>query len=96
MKDMFSVRKNIFFKSMAYTMLLSASFHLLASLFTAITTGSPDVANMFNIIGVSLLFPSLATGAFNSFLGALTLLGLGACVYIVLQYHDSQTGKQSK
>lgn len=75
-------------------MLLSASFHLVVSLFTAINTGDANVANMFNIIGVSLLFPNLGSGEFNSFLGASTVVAIGTCIYFILYYHYNRAGKK--
>lgn len=75
-------------------MLLSASFHLVASLFTAIHTGNANVANMFNIIGVSLLFPTLGSGELNSFLGAFTVVAIGTCIYFILYHHYSRVGKK--
>lgn len=71
------------------TMLVSAAFHLAASLFFAIKTGNGDYANMFNVIGVSWFFPNLGTGALNSLFGIIFVVGAGVIVYFIMQRHDS-------
>lgn len=76
------------------TMLLSASFHLAASLFFAVKTNNPDYANMFNVIGVSWFFPNLGTGTLNSILGILLVIIAGMAVYFVMERHDALQSKK--
>lgn len=76
------------------TMLLSASFHLAASLCIAVIQGKPDYANMFNIIGVSWLWPELGTGAFNALLGIVFVVLAGVVIYFVMERHDTVQAKK--
>lgn len=76
------------------TMLISASFHLAASLFFALKNNNPDYANMFNIIGVSWFFPQLATGDHNSIIGTAFVILSGVGVYYLMEYHDRQQSKK--
>lgn len=81
-------------RATAATMIIAAAFHLATNLFFAITTNSPDLANMFNVIGVSLLVPELGQGSMNSLLGILFVVGFGIGVYFVMQYHDMLRSKK--
>ncbi len=85
---LFPVNKENVFKGLTYAMLLSATLHLLTCLYTAITTGNPDVVNMFNIIGVSLFFPELGHGNAYCLLGIITVIMIGVWFYAMQQYHD--------
>lgn len=45
--------------ALAYTVITCAALHLVVSYAYALTTGAYQVVNMFNIIGLSLVFPAL-------------------------------------
>lgn len=85
---MFPISKKNLSKATTYTMLLSATVHLFISLLIAMTTNNPDVVNMFNILGISLLFPELGQGALNCLIGILAVIGFGVGVYYLMQYQD--------
>lgn len=77
-------------------MILAATLHLAACLYVAIRTGNPDVINMFNVIGVSLLFPSLGHGNLNSLLGIITVILVGTSFYILQQWHSQIQARRDK
>lgn len=85
-----------FSKATTYTMLLSATVHLFISLIIAMSTNNPDVVNMFNILGISLIFPSLGHGDLNCLLGIVSVIGFGIAVYYLMQYHDRKTKHTNK
>jgi hypothetical protein len=92
MKQLFSLLfpidiENVF-KGTMYTMILSATAHLLTCLYNAIHFGNPDIINMFNVIGLSLIFPSLGHGALNCLLGILFVIAIGVLFYAIQQKHD--------
>lgn len=87
---LFPVNRDNVFKGLMYAMLLSATAHLLGTLYVAIRTGNPDVVNMFNVIGLSLFFPELGHGSLNCLLGILFVIAIGVWFYFMQQYHDSK------
>jgi ABC-type amino acid transport system permease subunit len=93
---LFPISKRNVSKALTYTMLLSACMHLLTALFIAMKTNNPDVANMFNILGISLIFPQLGHGALNCLLGIVTVIVAGVGVYALMQHHDKKQGKQKQ
>ena len=84
------VNRDNVFKGLMYAMLLAATTHLLAALYIAIRTNNPDHANMFNVLGISLFFPSLGHGAFNCLLGMLMVIAIGVWFYAMQQWHDAK------
>lgn len=87
-KLLFPVDRENVFKGLMYAMLLSATLHLIVCLYQAIVYNNPDYINMFNVIGLSLLFPVLGKGALNCLLGILTVIGVGVWFYTMQQHHD--------
>lgn len=77
-------------------MLLSASLHLLVCLYNAVRFGNPDIANMFNILGISLLFPALGHGAINCLLGIFMVIAIGIWFYGMQQWHDRHPNSRRK
>lgn len=90
---LFPVFKQNVFKATTYAMLLAATCHLLTNLGIAMHTNDPDVINMFNVIGLAQIFPSLAHGTLNCLLGILFVIFIGVCFYALLQHHDIQQGR---
>lgn len=93
---LFPVNRDNVFKATTYTMLLSATGHLLATLYVAMRDNNPDVVNMFNVIGVSLLFPSLSSGALNCLLGILFVIAVGIWFYAMQQHHDRHPNSRKR
>jgi hypothetical protein len=93
---LFPVNRDNVFKAIVYTMLLSATAHLLGSLYLAMRDGNPDIANMFNIIGLGLIFPQLSTGALNSLLGILFVIAIGVWFYAMQQWHDQHPNSRKR
>ena len=81
-------------RATAATMIIAAAFHLATNLFFAISTNRPDLANMFNVIGVSLFAPELGKGELNSLIGIVFVVTFGCGVYFVMQYHDMVRSKK--
>lgn len=79
--------KSIQAKALLYTILFSAVSHLTITVFVAILTDSPDKANMFSILGVNLIWPSLGEGSLNSVLGGLTVVAIWVVIFSVMSYH---------
>lgn len=69
------------FTALIFAMIVSALVHLFICFFLALTTGNPDHANMFNILGISYLFPGLGTGTLNALLGILLVIAIGTVAY---------------
>lgn len=84
------------FKATIYTMLLSATVHLLVSLYSAIRLNEPDLINMFYILGLHLIFPSLAEGHINNLLGILLVISIGVTVYFIQQRHDNNPSSRRR
>ena len=93
---LFPISKQNVFKGTTYAMLLSATCHLITCLTIAIHTNNPDVVNMFNVIGLSQIFPFLAHGALNCLLGIIFVILVGTCFYFLLQTHDEKQGRRYK
>lgn len=87
-KLLFPIDQENIFKALMYTMLLAATLHLVVCLYKAILYGDPDYINMFNIIGISLVFPALGTGALNCLLGIISVIAIGVWFYAMQQSHD--------
>lgn len=93
---LFPINRDNVFKATIYTMILSATGHLLGSLYLAIKLDNPDIANMFNIIGLGLFFPQLSTGAVNSLLGILFVIVVGIWFYAMQQWHDQHPNSRKR
>jgi len=89
--------KSIQAKALLYTILLSAVCHLVITLFTALFTGSPDKANMFVVLGVNLIWPSLGVGAGSAVLGGITVALIWAIIIGVMKYnqHHEKRGRKT-
>lgn len=92
----FPVDKENVFKGLMYAMLLSATLHLLVCLFNAIRLNNPDYVNMFNILGISLLFPDLGHGNLNCLLGIIMVIFIGVGFYLIQQLHDRHPNSRRK
>lgn len=77
-------------------MLLAATCHLLTNLGIAMHTNNPDVINMFNVIGLSQIFPVLGHGALNCLLGVIFVILIGTAFYGLLQHFDVQQGRRER
>lgn len=93
---LFPIDRDNVFKATTYAMLLSATSHLLATLYIAIRDNNPDAVNMFNVIGLSLLFPSLSSGALNCLLGILFVILVGTWFYAMQQQHDRHPNSRKR
>lgn len=96
MVKLFPVSRENVFKATMYTMLLSATSHLLGTLYVAIRDNNPDAVNMFNVIGLSLFFPALGTGALMCLLGILFVIVIGVWFYAMQQSHDQNRQQVNK
>ena len=83
-------------KALVYTILFSALSHLIITFFVSLITHQPDLANMFNVLGVSLLFPELGRGAGNGLLGALTVVLIWCVIFGIMQYHTKKKRSSSQ
>lgn len=90
---LFPVNRDNVFKGLMYAMLLSATVHLLGSLYLAIRHNNPDYANMFNVLGISIFIPELGHGDLNNLIGILFVIGIGVWFYIMQQLHDRKLKK---
>jgi len=81
------------FTALFFAIVVSAVIHLYISLFLALTTGNPDYANMFNILGISHLFPALGAGGLNAVIGMVFVIGIGVFVYYYLEYKNKSKKK---
>lgn len=88
--------KSIQAKALLYTILLSAVCHLVITFFTALLTGAPDKANMFVVLGVNLIWPSLGTGAGSAVLGGLTVALIWVVIASVMKYNQAKRPKKKK
>lgn len=95
-KIFFPVDKENVFKGLMYAMLLSATLHLLVCLYKAIHLNNPDYINMFNVLGVSLIFPSLGHGNLNCLLGIILVILIGMGFYAMQQLHDRHPNSRRK
>ncbi len=77
-------------------MLLSATLHLLVCLYKAIHLGNPDYINMFNVLGISLIFPNLGHGNLNCLLGIIFVILIGIWFYGMQQLHDRHPNSPRK
>lgn len=77
--------KSIQAKALLYTILLSALCHLVITLFSALLTGMPDKANMFVVLGVNLIWPSLGVGGTSALLGGLTVVMIWVVIVSVMK-----------
>ena len=91
---LFPVNRDNVFKGLMYAMLLSATCHLMVNLYMAVSTNDPDLINMFNVLGLSLIFPALGHGALNNLLGILFVIAIGVWFYFMQQYHDQKRTKK--
>lgn len=83
-------------KALFYTILLAALSHLIITLFVTLINQQPDLANMFNVLGVSLLFPELGKGPVNAALGVLTVSAMWAIIFSVMQLHKRKKSNISQ
>ncbi len=81
--------KSIQAKALIYTILLSAVCHLVITFFTALFTGSPDKANMFVVLGVNLIWPSLGVGAGSAVLGGIAVALIWVAIISVMKYNQN-------
>lgn len=88
--------KSIQAKALLYTILLSAVCHLVITFFTALFTSSPDKANMFVVLGVNLIWPSLGEGAGSAVLGGLTVAIIWAIIASVMKYNQNAKKRGKK
>lgn len=88
--------KSIQAKALLYTILLSAICHLIITLFIAIFTNSPDKANMFVVLGVNLIWPSLGVGANSAILGALTVATIWLILVAIMRRNQSRVRQGKK
>jgi hypothetical protein len=79
--------KTLQIRALLFLILLSATTHLAILLFVAILRSQPDALNVFNILGISLIFPALETGAGNSVLGLLMLTIVWTGIFYTLKRH---------
>lgn len=91
-----SINRHYLFIALIFAMLLSAVTHLFICFFMAVATGNPDYANMFNVLGLSLLFPALGTGSLNNLLGTLLVIGIGSVAYFYLEHQKRKAKKGSR
>jgi len=87
-KLFFPIDADNVFKGLMYAMILSATLHLLVCLYKSIRLGNPDYINMFNVLGISLFFPSLGHGNLNCLLGIVFVILVGVWFYAMQQLHD--------
>lgn len=88
--------KSIQAKALLYTILLSAVCHLVITFFTALFTASPDKANMFVVLGVNLIWPSLGEGAGSAVLGGATVALIWAIIAGVMKYNQDAKKRRKK
>ena len=96
LKLLFPINRNNVFKGLMYAMILSATLHLLACFYMAMRTNNTDYINMFNILGISLIFPSLGSGEGNSLIGIIAVILVGTWFYAMQQMHDRRIKRQVK
>ena len=85
-----SINQHNLFNALIFTIVLSAITHLVICFFRAIFTGNIDYINMFNVLGISYIFPALGTGAFNAVLGAVLIIGIGMVAYFYLELKNKK------
>ena len=88
--------KSIQAKALLYTILLSAVCHLVITFFTALFTASPDKANMFVVLGVNLIWPSLGEGAGSAVLGGITVAVIWVIIASVMKYNQDAKNRRKK
>lgn len=94
----FKIDNSRFFTALVATMVTSAVIHLVISFIAAVLTGKAEYANMFNVLGISILFPSLGTSNLAAIFGTLAVIIAGALAYFYLGYREkrlSQGGENS-
>ncbi len=74
-------------RALLYTIILSATIHLVITLFTALFTGAPDKANMFVVLGFNLIWPELGRGTTSAVFGGITVAAIWVVVFTVMQLH---------
>jgi hypothetical protein len=83
-------------RALLYTILLSATIHLVITLFTALFTGAPDKANMFVVLGFNLIWPELGEGSTSALLGGITVALIWVVVFTVMRLHKRKTMPKPK
>lgn len=85
---------NPFGKAVMYTIVLFAVTHLAVSFFAGMWQGDIAIINMFHVLGLDLIWPTLGVGAFNSVLGVVFIVGVWAVIGIILHWRDIHAEKQ--
>jgi hypothetical protein len=67
-------------KAIIYTVIFSAATHLSLALYSAVSTGDVNQANIFHILGIDLVWPEIGKGDTNAALSVI----FGVSIWLIM------------